>query len=42
MTGQSMTPVADRILAAITRTCPQCGKHGATDEHIMWCDWQEN
>lgn len=39
MTGQSMTPVADRILEAITATCPKCGKHGATDEHIMWCDW---
>ena len=40
MTGQSMTPVADRILAAIARTCPQCGRHGQTPDHIMSCDYQ--
>jgi hypothetical protein len=40
MTGQSMTPVADRILAALRKPCPQCGKPGATAEHVMWCDWQ--
>jgi hypothetical protein len=39
MTGQSMTPVADRILAAITKPCPKCLKPHATAEHIMWCDW---
>jgi transcriptional regulator NrdR family protein len=21
-------------------TCPQCGKRGATAEHVSWCDWQ--